>query len=59
MQHDPTQYVERIPHNVHFPGHTLVVLGDPHGQFTPIEDQQRTHEAVGRPMGQRAYARLM
>ena len=30
--------------NVTFTGHTLVVLGDPHGQFAPIEDQHRMEQ---------------
>jgi hypothetical protein len=30
--------------NENFTGHTLVVRGDPHGQFTPIEDQHRMEQ---------------
>ncbi len=33
--------------NVTFTGHTLVVLGDPAGQFTPIEDQHRMEQWEG------------
>jgi len=33
--------------NVTFTGHTLVVLGDPHGQFAPIEDQHRMEQWEG------------